>query len=341
MTHVNRVNFLSELESVTPGLSARETVEQGSCLVFRNGQLFTFNEEILCRRKSPLGDFEGAVPAKQLLQVLSKLTDEDLEIVEDEGGLLIKGKTVRSKVRIEKQTALNIDQVDQPEGWSKLGADFTEAITHVSPCSSREESQFVLTCVHIGPKYLEACDRFQVCRFPIETGLEKSTLVRAESLNKVVQCAVTEIALSKSWIHFRNASGLTFSCRRFLDDYVNLDAFLEVEGSQQVTLPGGVEEMVGKAEIFSSENGVGNALEVEIRSDVVQITGEGASGWLKERRKIDYGGPAIKFKIAPKLLLAITKKSSTCWVASNRLIVKTDKFTFISCTINPESTDKE
>ena len=45
LLRVNRQLLLDALMSVTPGLTQKELIEQSSCVVFRNGQVYTFNDE--------------------------------------------------------------------------------------------------------------------------------------------------------------------------------------------------------------------------------------------------------------------------------------------------------
>ena len=59
---INREELLNQLESVLPGLSTREIIEQSSCFVFMNKEVITYNDEISCSHKSRL-DIEGAIVA--------------------------------------------------------------------------------------------------------------------------------------------------------------------------------------------------------------------------------------------------------------------------------------
>jgi len=70
---VNREAFLQCLETVQPGLSTREVVEQASSFIFKEGEVFSFNDELFCRNKSTLNSsFQGAVKADKLLNLLRK-----------------------------------------------------------------------------------------------------------------------------------------------------------------------------------------------------------------------------------------------------------------------------
>jgi DNA polymerase III sliding clamp (beta) subunit (PCNA family) len=329
---VSRELLLKVLESVSPGLSARELLEQSSCYVFTGGQVYTFNDEVACYRKSPLA-LEGAVKAKPLVDLLSKMVEDDIEIEQKDGELLVTGKRRKAGIRMEEEVRLNIDVLEEPEKWRKLPAEFSEAVSIVHSCASSEASQFVLTCVHIHPEYIEACDRFQIARYPVKSGVKEEVLVRADSLKKIIGFDMTEVSETGSWIHFRNPAGLTIACRRYVDVYHNLDAYITADGTTPVNLPGGLDEVVAKAEIFSGENAAGNLIRVDLRSDRIVITGEGASGWFKEMKKIHYKGDPIQFLISPKLLVEVTSKSEKCGVSSGRLFIDSGKFVYASCTV--------
>lgn len=329
---VNRQNLLQALESVAPGLASREVIQQSTCVVFHAGKVFTFNDEVACSRETPLKDFEGAVKAKPLLDLLSKLKEDEIEIDSTPEEFLVRGKGKKAGIRKEAEILLPVDAVEIPEVWKEMPTDFSEAVSIVSSCASSEESQFVLTCVHLTATHLEATDRYQIARYPIETGIESSMLVRAESIKKIIPLGMTEFSETSSWIHFRNPSGLTLSCRRYLEEYPPLGKFLDVEGTDPVILPGGLAEVIAVAEIFSAESATGNVIAVDLRNDRVVFEGEGASGWYKEMKKLSYTGDPIRFMIAPKLLLEITKKSNSCSVGPGRLCISAAKFLYTTCT---------
>lgn len=329
---VGREALLRVLESVSPGLSSRELLEQSSCYVFTGGQVVTFNDEVACYRESPL-PIEGAVKAKPLVDLLSKMVEDDVGIEQTDSELIVYGKRRKAGVRMEEEVRLSIDVLEEPEEWRKLPRDFSDAVSIVHSCASTDTDQFVLTCVHIHPKYIEACDRFQIARYPMRTGVSEEILVRAKSLKKIVGFDMTTVSETDSWIHFRNPAGLTIACRRYLDLYHKLDDFITPEGTTPVNLPGGLDEVVDKAEIFSEENAAGNLIRVDLRSDRIIITGEGVSGWFKEMKRVSFSGEPISFLISPKLLLEITRKSESCGVSNDRLFIDSGSFVYASCTV--------
>lgn len=328
---VNRENLLKVLVSVTPGLASREILEQSSCLVFHKGRVITFNDSVACSRESPL-DIKGAVKAKPVLDLLSKLTEDEIEIKVSETHLLVKGQKREAKIRMEQEVMLPIDSVEVPDDWRKLDAEFSEAIGIVATCASTEESQFELTCVHVHPDWLEACDRFQIARYPMKTGVQQPILVKAESLRKIVGFDMTEVCETASWIHFRNPAGLVLSCRRYLDQYKELGRYLTAEGTEPATLPGGLEDVVDRAQVFSIDNAAGNHLVVDLRADRVVIAGEGTTGAYREMKDAKYAGPPIKFLISPKLINEVIKKRTEVMIGERRIFVDSGKFLFSAVT---------
>lgn len=327
---VNREKMLQVLESVSPGLAARELIEQSGCYVFTNGKVCTFNDEVACSIASPLTGVEGAVVAKPLIELLSKLPEDELEVTVGEGRFCVKGKGRRAEIVLEQEVKLPIASVEDPGEWTKLDPDFLEGLGIVSAVAAAgRDANFVLTCVHLHPDHLEACDNFQAVRYPVKTGVATSCLIRQSAAKNVPSLGMTELAVGDAWVHFRNAVGLQFSCRRWQEQYEDLNPIFEMEGSP-MTLPGGLAEAVDKAKIFSSDNTESDQVFVRLKDGKLLIRGEGSSGKYEEMRKVAFDGEA-SFMIAPKLLVEITKRTQDCSIGQGRLKVSTGRFVYVSC----------
>ena len=330
---INREEFLKQLESVLPGLSAKEIIEQSSCFIFKDKTVNTYNDEIACSQKSLL-EIEGAVPAMPFISILRKLKEDDLEISvnDNKSQVLIKAsKSKRSGINMEQDILLPIEAVDKPKKWKKLPDNFADAIAIVQPCAGSNDAQFAMTCVHITSKWIEACDNHQVTRFRIKTDVEKSILIRKESLKHIVSLDMVEFSETKHWVHFKNSDGLILSCRHWVDDYPSDDIsqVLKMKGDP-LSLPKGLRESVEKAEIFSSENVDGSNVFVNIKKGKFKITGKGTSGWFTEVKKSKYDGDSLQFTIPPKLLVELVQRHNECEVSANRLKVKGSKFVYVT-----------
>lgn len=331
-----REELLQQLEAVQPGLSPRETVEQSSCFVFQGGRVITYNEDIACQHETSL-DIEGAVQAAPLLSLLRRLKEEKLDFQEQAVGeagheLVVHGKGRKSGVRLEKKIELPIQDIEQPEDWRELPSDFSEAIAVVHECAGKDTNQFVTTCVHIHPKWVEASDNFQLTRYKLKTGFKRPVLVRSSSIKHLVPLGMTEFAETETWVHFRNPAGLIFSCRRFIEyDFPDFSEVLKISGSP-ASLPRGLGEAALTAEIFSSENTDNNQVLVELRPGKMRVWSQGVSGWYQEViSKLKYEGSPIGFLIAPKLLAELTKRHNECEITPGQLKVNGGKFVFVTC----------
>jgi hypothetical protein len=338
---VNREAFLRQLESVQPGLSTRDIIEQSSCFAFDKGRVITYNGEIACSHKIDL-DISGAIRAMPLLAMLRKLREENIEIEVRESEFAVFGKKKHAHIAMEKEILLPVENLEHPkkDSWQDLPKDFTDAIGIVQQCTGRDEARFWTTCVHIHPKWVEACDNDQISRYKIKTGIEKSVLVRGSSIKHILSYGMTKFAETKKWMHYKNKEGLIISCLRFLEEYHDLSEYLDLRGEAAV-LPKGLGEATARAEIFSAENQDNNRIEVELRPGKMKIKGTGAAGYYSESKKIRYSGKAMSFYISPKLLVDLTKHHTACEVTPTTLRVNGGKFTYVTCLGQLEDSDEK
>jgi len=333
---INREQFLTDLEMVKAGLSPREFIEQSSCFVFQDGMVMTFNDEVACRKKVEL-NITGAVQATSLLSILGKLDDPELMVQENEKGELeFKGKRKRFGVVKDAEIFLPIDRVEMPEKWRDLPKEFIEAIALVHHCASTDESRFLLTCIHIHPEYIEACDNLQVMRVKIRTGLKSPVLVRSSSIRHIVSLGMDKAAMTKSWIHFKNQAGLIYSCRRYAEDYPTLDAVMGVEG-HAIVIPKGTVEASDRAAVFAADKSGDPLVSVSLSNGVIRILGEGLSGWYREVKKVSYTGPSMEFMIAPELLKHISEKYQEALIGESKLKVVGGSWEYVTVLGKPKA----
>jgi len=330
---INREKLLEQLESVLPGLSTREIIEQSSCFVFQDKVVMTYNDEVACTQKSCL-PIEGAVTAIPLVSILRKLKEEVLEITVSKEELLIKGKRKKVSIRMDTDILLPIDSVEKPKKWKDLPDDFTNAISIIQQCSGKDETKFSLTCVHLTPKWIEATDGYQAARYKISMEMDEATLVRKESIKYIIDLDMSKFSETKNWIHFKNSSGLILSCRRWIEDFPKLSKLLKVDGTP-TKFPKGLIEAVEKAEIFSAENAEDNQVIINLKPNKLRITGKGASGYYQEIKDIKYKGESLTFRVAAGLFADLIRHHTSCEIMFDRLKVASGKYTYIT-VLQPE-----
>lgn len=326
---VSRELFLNNLQTVKPGLSPKEIIEQSACFVFKNGHVITYNDEVSCRVKTAVKDVIGAVQAKPLLDILEKMSEDEVDVVQDKKELRISGIRKATGIRMDQEILLPLGNVEKPKNWFPLHPEFQTAVKIVGQCAGIDMSEYAMTCVHISPHYVEACDRFQMCRYPIEVRVKEPILVRRDVLNVICNTDACKISETQSWVHFSNGKGTYWSFRLSRDKYKNLDKILVMEGVK-ATLPKGLGEAVQKAEVFSAENVEQNRVKVMLEPGRMKIRGEGAFGWYMETKKLKYKGPKMAFFVPPKLLIDLSSQHNECEIGENRIKADTGHYTFIS-----------
>ncbi len=338
---IDRVKLLDQLESVSSGISTREIIEQSSCIVFKDGKMITFNDEIACTQKSCL-DIEGAVYAVPFISILRKLKEDVLDITPGDlhQELIIRGKRKQAGIRMENDILLPLDSVEQPKKWKKLPDDFADAISIIQNCTGKDETRFSLTCIHLHPKWIEACDGYQASRYKIKIGVEKSTLVRKESIKNIISLSMTKFSETKKWIHFKNSSGLVLSCRRWVEDYPKLSKLLKVKGIP-TKFPKGLIEAIEKAGVFSLEDNEDNQVSIELKPNKLRITGKGASGYYQETKNIKYKGKPLLFRIATELFIDLIRHHNSCEITPNRLKIATGKYSYVTVLQVPPDEKKK
>lgn len=333
MLKVNRKEFLEQLDSVLPGLSTREIIEQSDCFVFKNGQVITYNDEIACIQDSCLWqDVDMAIQGMPLVNILRKLTEEELDVCIEEDKFIIKGRRKRVKINMELKITLPIDSLESPKKWKSLPDNFSDAVSIVQQCAGNDAGRFDFTCIHLHPDRVEACDGSQAAIYKLDLPLKKPTLIRKESLKYIISLDMTKFSNSKNWIHFKNPSGLILSCRRWIyteSNYPNLPQLMKMKGTK-TTLPKGLGEAIQKAKIFSVENTDDNEVIVQLKKGKLKLTGIGASGEYTEYKNIQYLGKNLKFAIPPDLLTDLVAHHKTCRVSKDRLKVTTGRYSYMT-----------
>lgn len=337
---ISREDLLSQLESVQPGLSQKEIIEHGQHFIFLKGRIVTFNSEVACTIPTSLR-IRGAVRAIPLLAILNKMNEENVNIEQDDSGIIIKGKNRRTTIYMEKEIHLAIEKIEKPNRWYPLAQEFCEAVEIARSCTGKNTSQFTSTCVHLTPRYLEASDNVQVARYPVRTKLKSSIIVVGDFLKHVAEAEVTEFSQGESWIHFRNKTGLIVSCRISSDeDYPDLGDSFNVDGAHAV-LPPGLIEAAKRAQVFSQDNLEKDRVIVRLNGNQLHIKGEGVSGWHIEASKINYKGKPIQFTIIPVMLMDIVSRHNDCYISRSHLKIDTGSYQYVTCLGQFESKKKK
>lgn len=351
---ISRDRLLETLERVQFGVPPRETVSFSKCFIFRDGKVMTYDDEILCSaalpgkngQKDAWKGITGAVEAQRLLDILRKIPEPELSLMQKKGELCIAVGKIKAYFRMEEiEGELPSDQVEKPGEWLALPENFGEAIGLVQNCAKEKDSTFSRTCVHITKDYMEAYDNFQMIRLHIKNPkiTSESILVRKEAIKHIATLGMHRFSETDNWIHFKAKNGLVYSCRRWLEEYPDLSSYFAYQG-REITFPKTLENMIDRANIFSQELADANRVKVDARGGKIHVTGIGVTGRLEEWDSLDgFKDAELAFMISPTLLINIVKKNLSVQLSDSTLIVDGGleglTWKYLAILVNPDDVD--
>lgn len=337
-TRINRVEFLESLHRVSPGLSKKGNVEQSSCFVFKDGWVCTFNDEITCRTRVQISpDATGAVRAARLIDTLDAMTDDTIDVRLTGSSFHIRTASGADEVnlKMESEVVLPVDSVAPPGQWAKLPEDFSLAVKQAVGAAGANTEEFLATCVHVHPDFLEATDRKQFVRYNLKTGATRSFQIKAETLIHVASLDLTYMGETDNWVHFKSKGErkLIFSCRRHLEDYQQwsekIGEFLQCRGTP-TTLPQGIDLGTKLCSVLTRDDAETNKVTVNLTPGRMTIHGEGIGGWAKKHMETSYSGDPVSFRIAPATLIQIVTEHNECEIGDYKLRVSGERWTYMT-----------
>ncbi len=304
---IDRKKLLEKLQSVKDAINPSDTSGEQRCFRFSSNCVASYNDEMLCTCEAETG-LEANIPAAPLLALLAKSKNESLDLRVKHGSLLVSGKNMDAAIIID--TVAELPDVEKPKKWKKLPDGFADGIQKVMGSLGTDEGSFVLTCAHITPDHIEACDSVQLSRHTIKTPTKKDFLVRSAVLKTIIAMDAIEVSNTKDWVHFKNKTGVVISCRSYVEKYPDLGVHIDQKGVS-VKLPNEIKEACQRAEIFSVATKT-SPVTIRLEGKQASIHGEGVNGWIKETIKIKYKGPDMSFRINPTMLIDTLHPEAEC-----------------------------
>jgi hypothetical protein len=185
-------------------------------------------------------------------------------------------------------------------------------------------------------------DNFKLCRWTLKTGFSEPALVKASGVKHVQPLGMEEVGETRSWVHFRNAAGLTMACRRYADEFPDLSPMIKARG-EKASLPKGLIEAAERAAVFSEELGKDDDyVHVHLKPGKARVTGVGVHGEHSEPKNVVYDGPEMQFLIRPKMLVELINRHPECEVTPNSMKVDGGAWVYVTClSAPPERRNKD
>ena len=268
---------------------------------------------------------EGAVIAKELHSLLSKMKDEEIEVSEKDGAFFVKGKKTKSAINMYSEIKLPVDEIELTEDWEDLSEDFNEAISFNLFSISKDRGMPILNYAHLIDDRVESTDNYRITAYRTDIAIADELFISYSVIVELIKYNMTHYQTSDNWIHFKDKNDLVFSCRTIADKYPDLIPHLKVEG-EKVKLPKTITEMIERCRVFTAgSKAADEVMKVILFDGKFAISAKSSAGWIKESEKIRYSGDKISFKVNPGFLIQILSHQSRVTVGESKLKFTTDK----------------
>jgi len=321
---IDRENLLVMLKKLKPGLAVHDVVEQATSFIFKDGFVWSFNEEIAVSHPLPSGmELEGAIPAESLLKLLAKGREKTVQLIATDGELYIVCGKSRAGILFE-DVKLPVEKIPlpEPDAWSTLPKDFADKFHLASLSARRSISASVLSCVYLTNEKVFGCDNFQltISTFSKPLGKIKPVLLNREMVPSIISFLPDAIAQVGNWTHFIK-DNVVLSCRATEGVFPDVVPLLDVKGPT-VKLPIKLSELLDRAGVFSSSSAGGNKVLVSLaKTGLLLVSSRNEYGWFKE--SIETATKQIEFQLSidPEILGASLKLDQTFIVGTNAMLI--------------------
>lgn len=328
---VNTQALLDVLNMVRSGLTAKAMVQQSDCFVFHGNKIYTYNDEVAISHPFEI-DINGAVPAKEFLNLLSRIKQKEIHITQTDSNLLIKGKNNKANIKIVSKITLPIDQINPPNQFNILPKEFTTALKFCLFSCSKDMTKPALTCIHCTKGQIESSDNYRVTVrfFDNDSYFPQPFLIPSAAAKSLTAFNVIKYAISLGWLHFETEKGVLFSCRTYENmTFPNINKIIDIKG-KQVNLPDNLDDVLKRACVFTeTKTYAGDRVSIELSDGKLTVRSEGDVGWFEEFCIVSYKGNTKKFEVHPEHLLHIFYLCNTMEVTKNRLIFENKSEDFI------------
>lgn len=313
---ISKSNLLKALTIVKPGLASKELLEQTTSFAFAEGRVVTYNDEISISHPLSEVDFEGAVNAKELYGLLSKIEKDEIEIEVDGEQLLIQAGRVKAGLTLEEEVKLPLKTLPEKMGKISNPTRFKALLSFAMQTCSKDPAAPKLSCVSLQENgVIVGGDNYRLIYCQGDPLPVKDFLLPATSAVEIVKTDPLFVQLEKGWVHFKNEEGTVVSSRRIEDDYISqdqLDGVLKFDKKGEIEFPTRITTILERVSLFAKGDALDELVEVVIDNGKMMLRAEAqeTGSWVEEKASISFDGK-LSFLITPSLFTDILQVTRT------------------------------
>jgi DNA polymerase III sliding clamp (beta) subunit (PCNA family) len=327
---MNRQLLLTALNELIPGLALTELVDSSSDYIFLKNKIATFNDEIYARINFK-HEINGTINGKRLIQLLSRITKENIDLQIIDNTLILKAGRTKATLIVKPLISLLLNDIEQPKNWSNIKNSFNADLYLASTCTSKDLSRPILTCVHIKDNgIIEAADGQQAIQIKNNSLLKNEFLLSNKIIAQLSKFQLTNIAIGNSYVHFKTNT-TKFSCRMYKEKYPDLKDIFNIKGKELV-LPKKLNEVINRARVFTLSPTILNELvTLKFEKDLLFVKAQNEYGKFEESIKVKHNlKNDLEFQVQPQVLQRMLSKDHLeCMYNNNKLCFQSDNWKYI------------
>lgn len=322
--------LLNVLEKVKPGISSKNTNESMSYFYFSGKDIITYNDKISIQHPFQT-DFNLFVKANDFYKLISKISEDEIDVVEKNEKLNITAKTARSRLSTIHDNEIserieNLGDLLKEAKWGKLSDNFCNCLSLCFNTASTQDLAGTLTCVYIKDNICVSSDNSRISYATLDSPLEEM-FIQASEIKNLIAIEPKEYSISKSWIHFKNEDGCVFSIRKIEGNFPDFMQLFEFEGTE-ITFPEDILEGIDIASILVDTNY--KSINIKIAKNFLILSAKSDGGQILHRSKIDYDGKEINFSINPEFIKEMMKHSTSVFIGKDKAKLHSDNFSMLT-----------
>jgi len=312
---VNRKELLNAVVMVKSGVSENPVVEQSGDIVFSEGHIKSYNDEVSIMFPFET-DIKGSVPAEEFIKYLNALKDDELDLEVTANELLITSKKSKAGFIFNPDIVLSFNEIEFDNNWLELPDNFIDAIKFSCFSTGTDQSKPVLSNISIDGDKAYSTDGFRMTRYNLSSEIEDTFLINRSLVPDISKINPIDYQINQNWVHLKNKKGVIFSFRVSSFKFPDCNDFLNKFDGEEIKLPLGFAEVLESVGVFS-QKATQNDKDIEIvyEKNKVIIRAENLKGWAETEKRVKYSGEAFTM---------IVKFDFIADVATHRCVVKHD-----------------
>jgi DNA polymerase III sliding clamp (beta) subunit (PCNA family) len=309
---VNRLELLTALKKVKPGVSTKDLIAEYACVYLSKDMISSFSERMIvsCQFNFTEG-LECLVDHSVLVSVLEKLKSETVNISLTENELKLSTDNIESGIAT---ISGKHPDIKMPDELFPFPEDFMEALEFCSFSVSRDMTMPSATCIHVHGDKVLSTDTKRVTQYQMESPTKFDFHVPYIVFKNLKGYNFNSMGKSDNLIHFVEEDGTLFSFYQMeMDREITPEKaaeFFNMEGTE-VEFPQGFKEVVDRASVMTEGLiELDFLVEISLAKNKFEVFSKKESGWFREKGNIKYDGEPVKFKTSAPFLVAILSKTN-------------------------------